>query len=314
MRTIGLVLLPDFSVMSFSALSVFEIANKRAGEALYDIHVLSESGGMIQSSIGMQVATRQMGNIELDTLMVGAGIHVSDTPARVRDYLLDSVSSTRRLTSICLGAFALGEAGLLDGRRATTHWRYADELQARFPECQVQADRIFVADQGIWTSAGMSAATDLALGMLESDHGRDFARLVASGLVVNHRRTGGHPQQSVLLELDAYSDKVQSALAYAKSNLHAPLNLTDLAQIACLSPRQFTRVFREETGTTPVKAVDALRLEAAKMLLQQSRHSIEFIAKETGFGNTERMRRAFVRAFGRPAQSFRSDAGPVAVI
>jgi transcriptional regulator GlxA family with amidase domain len=300
--------------MSFAALSVFEIANKRADKTLYDIHVLSETGGLADSSIGMQVATKRMGSVELDTLMVGAGIHVGDTPPRIKDYLQDAASSTRRLTSICLGAFALGEAGLLAGRRVTTHWRYAEELQSRFPDCQVQADRIFIADQGIWTSAGMSAATDLALGMVESDHGRDFARLVAAGLVVNHRRAGGHPQQSVLLELDAYSDKVHSALAYAKSHLSAPLSLNDLARVACLSPRQFTRVFREETGTTPVKAVDALRLEAAKMMLQQSRLSLEVIARETGFGNIERMRRAFTRAYGRPAQSFRTDAGPVAVL
>jgi transcriptional regulator GlxA family with amidase domain len=312
MRAIGLVLLPEFSVMSFAAISAFEIANKRADATLYDIHILSETGGTIKSSIGMPVLTERVGNLNADTIIVGGGIHVHETPPGVLDYLKDAAASTRRLTSICLGAFALGDAGLLNGRRATTHWRYADELKSKFPLCNVQADRIFIADQNVWTSAGMTAGIDLALGLVENDHGRDFARTVAAGLVVNHRRRGGHPQRSVLLELDAYSDKVHMALAYAKANMREPLPLSDLAKVACLSPRQFTRVFREETGTTPAKAVDALRLEAAKMMLEQSRVSLEFIAQEVGFGSSERMRRAFVRAYGRPAQSFRRTAGPVA--
>lgn len=201
----------------------------------------------------------------------------------------------------------------MDGRRATTHWRYAEELQTRFPECQVQPDRIFIADQGVWTSAGMSAGTDLTLGMLENDHGRDFARLVAASLVLHHRR-GGQSQHSVLLQLDASSNRIQTALAYAKSNLQAPLNIEDLARVACLSPRQFTRVFRDETGTSPAKAVNALRLEAAKLMLEQSRLPNEAVVKETGFGDRERMRRAFVRAYGRPPQYFRVDAGPVAAL
>ena len=300
--------------MNFAAMSVFEIANKRVGEKLYDLHILSERGGPVRSSLDVELSTGPIGKVEFDTLLVGGGVHIHDTIPRIKDYLRETADTTRRLASICLGAFALGDAGLLDGRRATTHWRYAEELQARFPDCRVEPDRIFIADQTIWTSAGMSAGIDLTLGMLERDHGRDFARLVAAGLVLHHRRAGGQSQHSILLQLDPSSDRIQTALACAKSNLHAPLSLEDLARVACLSPRQFTRVFREETGTSPAKAVNALQLEAAKLMLEQSRLPIEAVAKETGFGDRERMRRAFVRAYGRPPQSFRIDAGPVAAV
>jgi transcriptional regulator GlxA family with amidase domain len=298
--------------MNFAALSVFEVANKRASEKLYDLHVLSESGGPVRSSLEVEVSTGPIGTAQFDTLLVGGGIHVHDTLPKIKHYLQQAADSTRRLASICFGAFSLGEAGLLNGRRATTHWRYAEELQTRFPECRVEPDRIFIADQGIWTSAGMSAGIDLALGMLESDHGRETARLVAAGLVLHQRRAGGQSQHSILLQLDPSSDRIQTVLAYAKSNLHAPLGIEDLARVACLSPRQFTRVFREETGTSAAKAVNALRLEAAKLMLEQSRLPIEAVAKESGFGDRERMRRAFVRIYGRPPQSFRLDAGPVA--
>jgi transcriptional regulator GlxA family with amidase domain len=229
-------------------------------------------------------------------------------------YLQKAAKSTRRLASICLGSFALGEAGLLDGRRATTHWRYARRLQEQFPKCSIDMDKIFIADGQIWTSAGMSAAVDLAVGMIESDHGADLARTVAGGLVMHHRRAGGQSQHSALLTLDAKSDRIQTALTYAKRNLRMPLDIEDLARAACLSPRQFTRVFRSETGMSPARAVEALRLEAAKLMLEQSRLPVEDIAREAGFGNRERMRRAFIRVYGDAPQSIRAHAGPIATI
>ncbi len=152
--------------MNFAALSVFEVANKRAGEPLYKLKVLSEAGGLVKSSLGIDVSSERIGKDDFDTLLVGGALHILETTPTLAGYLRDAAQSTRRLASICLGAFTLGEAGLLDGRRATTHWRYAEELQTRFPGCQVQLDRIFIADRGIWTSAGMSAGLDLALGML----------------------------------------------------------------------------------------------------------------------------------------------------
>jgi transcriptional regulator GlxA family with amidase domain len=208
----------------------------------------------------------------------------------------------------------LGDAGLLKKRRATTHWRFADEFQRRFPETRVEIDRIFIADGPIWTSAGMSAGMDLALSMVEHDHGRDLAKRTAQGLVMHHRRAGGQSQHSALLELDAKSDRVQTALAYAKRNLRSSLSIEELAGVVCLSPRQFARVFREETGVSPARAIEALRIETARLLLEQSRLSIEEIAVETGFGARERMRRAFVRTYGEAPQAIRSEAGPIAAV
>jgi transcriptional regulator GlxA family with amidase domain len=150
--------------------------------------------------------------------------------------------------------------------------------------------------------------------MIESDYGTDLAREVARGLVMHHRRAGGQSQHSALLDLDAKADRIQTALAYAKRHLRTPLEIEDLARVACLSPRQFTRVFRSETGTSPAKALETLRLEAAKLLLEQSRLPVESVAQEAGFGNRERMRRAFIRAYGEAPQSIRNSAGPLATL
>jgi transcriptional regulator GlxA family with amidase domain len=314
MRKIGLFLVPGFQFMSVATLSGFEVANKRSGEILYDFQVLSEKGGLVRNSIGIDVSTKAIGDDEFDTILVGGGIEVLPTSPAAANYLRLAANSTRRLASVCLGAFALGDAGLLDGRRATTHWRYTRRLQERFPKCKVDMDKIFIADGQIWTSAGMSAGSDLAVGMIESDYGTDLAREVARGLVMHHRRAGGQSQHSALLDLDAKADRIQTALAYAKRHLRTPLEIEDLARVACLSPRQFTRVFRSETGTSPAKALETLRLEAAKLLLEQSRLPVESVAQEAGFGNRERMRRAFIRAYGEAPQSIRNSAGPLATL
>ena len=314
MRKIGLIVFPGFQVMSLATLSGFEVANKRSGEILYDLQVLSEKGGLVRNSIGIEVSTKAIGDDEFDTILVGGGIDVLPTSPAAASYLRQAAKSTRRLASVCLGAFALGDAGLLDGRRATTHWRYTRRLQERFPKCKVDLDKIFIADGQIWTSAGMSAGSDLTVGMIESDHGTDLARIVARGLVMHHRRAGGQSQHSALLDLDAKADRIQTALTYAKRNLRIPLEIEDLARVACLSPRQFTRVFRSETGTSPAKALETLRLEAAKLLLEQSRLPVDSVAQEAGFGNRERMRRAFIRAYGEAPQSIRNNAGPLATI
>jgi transcriptional regulator GlxA family with amidase domain len=173
---------------------------------------------------------------------------------------------------------------------------------------KVEPDRIFIVDGPVWTSAGASAGVDLALGMVENDLGADIARLVAKKLVVYHRRAGGQSQHSVLPDLDAKSDRIQSALDYAKRNLHRPLGVEDLAQAARLSPRQFSRAFRAETGQSPAKAVENLRVEAARIMMEQTSHPIEVIAMETGFADRERMRQAFLRAFGQPPQAIRRAA------
>jgi transcriptional regulator GlxA family with amidase domain len=173
------------------------------------------------------------------------------------------------------------------------------------PNVHVEEDRIFIIDGSVWTSAGMSAGIDLALGMIEKDFGAEIARSVARQLVVYHRRAGGQSQHSALLEINPKSDRIQSALAYARNNLKSRLTVEELADAAALSPRQFSRAFQAETGQTPAKAVENLRLEAARLMLEQSRHTIDVIAAETGFADRERMRRAFIRAFGQPPAAIR---------
>lgn len=218
------------------------------------------------------------------------------------------MTSARRVAAPCTGAFSLAEAGVLNGRRATTHWAFARELQKQYPEIELDEDRIFIVDGPVWTSAGMTAGVDLALAMVEKDLGADTARAVARKLVVYHRRAGGQSQFSALLELEPKSDRVQSALDYAKNHLRNELSVKELANAARLSPRQFSRTFRAETGQSPAKAIENLRVEAARVMMEQGRHSMDVIANETGFADRERMRRAFLRAFGQPPQAIRRNA------
>jgi transcriptional regulator GlxA family with amidase domain len=308
MQRIGFIVLPGFQMMSVGVLAVFELANWEIGEPVYDMHLLSETGGSIRSSIGISVATEPLDNANFDTLMVGGSAVAGSLTPGVIKFLRQALGRCRRVAATCVGAFVLAEAGLLDGRRATTHWYRARDLQARFPKVKVEEDRIFIIDGPVWTSAGMTAGIDLALAMIEKDLGAGVTRAVAKKLVVYHRRAGGQSQFSALLELEPKSDRIQSALAYAKRNLGKPLTVEQLAEAAHLSPRQFSRAFRAETGQTPAKAVENLRVEAARLMMEQSRHPIDVIAGQTGFAGSDRMRRAFLRAFGQPPQAIRRNA------
>jgi transcriptional regulator GlxA family with amidase domain len=305
MRRIGFVVLPGFQVMSMAVMSAFEFANKETAAPVYEVHVLSETGGAIPSSIGVSVVTESFSHRNFDTLIVGGSSVSGAVTPTVGRFLRRALRQSRRVASTCVGAFVLAEAGLLDGRRATTHWGRGPELQSRFPKVKVETDRIFITDGAVWTSAGMTAGIDLALAMIEEDLGAEVARAVARRLVVYHRRAGGQSQFSTLLALEPKSDRVQNALAYAKRNLDKPLTVGDLAEAAHLSPRQFSRVFRAETGQSPAKAIENLRLEAARLMLEQSGHPIEIIARQAGFADRDRMRRAFLRAFGQPPQAIR---------
>ena len=308
MQRVGFIVLPGFQLLSVSALSVFELANWEMGESVYDVHLLSETGGSIRSSIGISVATEPFDDRNSDTVMVGGSAVVGALTPGVIKFLRQALQRSRRIASTCTGAFVLAEAGLLDGRRATTHWHRARELQIRFPKLKVEEDRIFIIDGPVWTSAGMTAGIDLVLAMIEKDLGADLARAAARKLVIYHRRAGGQSQFSALLELEPKSDRIQGALAYAKRNLDKPLTVGQLAAAAYLSPRQFSRAFRAETGQSPAKAVENLRLEAARLIMERSRHPIEVVARQTGFADRDRMRRAFLRAFGQPPQVIRRNA------
>jgi transcriptional regulator GlxA family with amidase domain len=308
MQRIGFIVGTGFQVMDFAAVSVFEFANVAVGETLYDVQLLSEAGGPVRSSVGVVVETQALDDAGFDTLIVFGDTVIAPSTSGLLAFLRGALPTSRRIGSICTGAFILAEAGLLDGRRATTHWFHARAFQARFPEVRVEQDRIFIIDGPIWTSAGMSAGIDLALAMVEKDLGAEVARSVAKKLVVYHRRAGGQSQYSALLELEPKSDRIQSALDYAKKNLQTPLSVEQLADAAHLSPRQFSRAFHAETGQSPAKAVENLRVEAARLMMEQGRHSIDVVARETGFADRDRMRRAFLRAFGQPPQVIRRNA------
>jgi transcriptional regulator GlxA family with amidase domain len=307
------LLVPDgFATLSFAPLSVFEAANAILEEPFYEVHVASVTGGRLANSFGMAIETECVTDATFDTLLVGSPPDLRTPSPQMLSFLQRALSNTRRIASICVGAFILGEAGLLDGRRATTHWLFAKDLQRRYPKATVEVDRIFIADGQVWTSAGMTAGMDMALSLVERDIGSEKTRDAARTLVMHHRRAGGQSQHSALLELDAKSDRVQKALLFARRNLNTPLSVEKLAEEACLSPRQFSRVFRAETGLSPAKAIENLRLEAARLMLEQGRLPLESIASETGFGDRERMRRTFIRAFGQAPQAVRNAAPPLA--
>jgi len=303
MRKVGLIVYPAFSPMNLAATSVFETANWKLGSGAYEVTLLSELGGPVATSLGSEIQTSSFKRRTFDTLIVAGSIAAPVASPGLLNYLRSAVHRSRRIASICTGALVLAEAGLLDGRRATTHWYFARNMQRRYPQIAVEEDRIFVIDGPIWTSAGMSAGVDLALTLLEKDLGAEIARVVAKLLVVYHRRAGGQSQFSALLDMDATSDRVRTALAYAREHLSSSLSVDALANAAFLSPRQFSRLFKEETGQSPAKAIERLRVESARLMLEAGRFSAEEIARKNGFGNRERMRRSFVRAFGQPPQT-----------
>ncbi|SAK65356.1 AraC family transcriptional regulator [Caballeronia arationis] len=311
MHRVGYLLSDGFQVMALASQAVFEYANLVLQESFYRVESYSVAGGEVCSSLGMSVSTRPLSaRASIDT-WIAVGVNTpftSPTPAEVLVFLRKAAMRARRIAGICTGGFVLAEAGLLANRRATTHWAYAREMTSRYPDIRVEEDRIYIVDGPIWTSAGMTAGLDLALGMVEKDHGEEVARSVAHKLVMHQRRSGGQSQHSEMLDLAPKSDRIQDALIYARKNLSRPLPVEELASAAHLSPRQFSRVFAVETGQSPAKAIEGLRLEAARLMIEKSRHSLEVIAKETGFRDRRHMREAFMRGFGLPPQEVRREA------
>jgi transcriptional regulator GlxA family with amidase domain len=310
--TLGFFITPEFTLLDLGgALEPFHLANWLGGER-YRLRVLSASGGLVRSSEGVTVGSEPVEAAGLDTLFVIGGEQAALRPvaaehtAFVREAYDGGV---RRVASVCVGAFILAAAGLLDGRRATTHWMYAPELQQRHPQVQVDGDRIFTRDGRIWTSAGITAGIDLALSLIEEDLGKTVARTVARQLVVYHRRAGGQMQFSSLLRLDPDSDRMRRVMSFMRENLERPLTLERLAEAANLSVRQFGRAFFTATGTTPAKLVERLRVEAAKPRIEEGRESLQAIARAVGFADTDRMRHAFMRVLGQTPRALRRE-GP----
>ena len=298
MHRVAVLVLPQFQIMTLAAVSAFEMANLRVPTPYYGVEVFSAFGGPVSTSIGTMVDTKTLGKVDVDTILVAGGPHLHEPHANLLAFLRTAATQGCRIASICTGAFVLAEAGLLKGKRVTTHWNFVAELGRRYPDLTIEGDRIFIVDENIWSSAGMIAGVDLVMGMVEKDLGLQVAKEVARSLVVHHRRTGGQSQHSKLLELTGRHDRVQEAIAYSRRNLGMALSVESLAHHVHLSARQFTRLFRSETGMSPAKAIESLRVETANMMMSHGRHSIDSIAKAVGFGNRHRMRSAFQRVLG----------------
>jgi transcriptional regulator GlxA family with amidase domain len=308
-RAIGFLIFPDFQLLDAAGpISAFEIAGRFVPGA-YSLHVLARQPGAVASSAGVAMSATAFGAAPpLDTLIVSGG-EGTRTPAICEATLAfarDTFRTARRTASVCSGAYVLAAAGLLDGRRATTHWQRSADFQRRYPGVRLEPDKIFVQDGSLWSSAGITAGIDMALAMIGADLGEDVARRTAQQLVVYHRRPGGQSQFSALLDMKG--GRFDALLAWARENLALPLTVDQLAQQAAMSPRNFARLFAAELGATPAKAIERLRVEAARALLDSQPLQVEDVALETGFGDQERMRRAFLRAFGQPPQALRRAA------
>jgi transcriptional regulator GlxA family with amidase domain len=308
---IGVLVFPDFQLLDAAGpISVFEIAARFAGQPP-SIKVLAETPGPVRSSSGVEMLARGLKpSGAITTLIVAGGEGVDAAATSENTLALVRAMAKRgvRVASVCSGAYILAEAGLLDGRRATTHWRRTRHFLSAYPKVKLEPDRIFVRDGNIWSSAGITAGIDLALAMVAEDFGDEIAQKTARQLVLYHRRSGGQSQFSSLLELKAPSGRFGPLLSWAREHLDAPLTVEDLAEQAGMSSRHFTRAFIAETGSTPSKAVERLRIEVARQRVQSSSEAIERVAHSTGFRDPERMRRAFIRAFGQPPQSLRRAA------
>ncbi len=305
---IGVFLFDGFQLLDASGpIAAVELAGRLSGRP-YCLELLSLDGGAIRSSSGVSISTRRARQIDaVDTLIVpgGVGIEVAMACTRSLTLLATMGEPARRVCGVCSGAFLLASAGMLDGRRATTHWAAAAELKRRFPSIQVDADHIYVRDGRVWTSAGVTAGIDLALAMIADDLGEAIARRTAQEMVVYYRRPGGQSQFSALAALGGGEDKFSSLLEWIRSNLAEPLTVERLADRMAMSPRNFSRAFLRSVGVSPAKAIERLRLEAARERVENSRDPIEVIAVTMGFNDPERMRRAFVRAFGLPPLAMR---------
>jgi transcriptional regulator GlxA family with amidase domain len=307
-RAIWFVVFPGFELLDLGGpLCAFNLAIDFHGAA-YDVRVVSASGGLISGSSGVSIDTiLPPSPNHLDTLVVvGAPTTgILDGQAGTIDLVRALAPRARRKASVCTGAFLLAAAGLLGGRRATTHWRYAAEFARRYPSIKVDGDRIFVREDDIWTSAGITAGIDLALAMIEEDCGIEISKAIARDLVVYHRRSGGQSQFSTLLDLEPRPGRIRDALAYARAHLRERLSVEQLADVARLSPRQFARQFTAETGETPARAVERLRCEAALPSIEGTSEPLDQIALQVGFGDDERMRRVCLRIYGQPPQALR---------
>lgn len=314
-RRVELLAYPQVQVLDVTGpLQVFATANDIAGGdgPAYAIHVVARPGGAIASSSGLGMLAEPLPppRAGLDTLIIagGPGVEAAAADTALVNWVRARASGARRFASVCTGAVMLASTGLLDGRRATTHWSLCAELARRFPAVQVEPDPIFVRDGPAWTSAGVTAGIDLALALVEEDLGRTVALAVARYLVVFLKRPGGQAQFSAMLDLQE-ADRFEALHGWIGLHLSDDLSLPALARQAGMSERSFGRHYKDATGQSPTRAIERLRVEAARGLLADSPLPVKRVAQRCGFGSEETMRRSFLRLVAVTPQDYRSRFG-----
>jgi len=314
-RVIDVLTYPAVQLLDVSGpVQVFASANdlvvNAGGTPPYLLKVVAQGGEGATASAGVTLAAGPLttGRDTLDTLLVagGEGAEAAAENKVLVDWVRRRAGHARRVASVCTGAFLLAAAGLLDGRRAATHWMYCARLARRFPAVQVESDPIFVRDGPVWTSAGVTAGIDLALALVEEDLGRPLALAVARYLVVFLKRPGGQAQFSAALALQAADDRFGALHDWISRHLADDLSLSVLADQAGMSERSFSRHYAQATGQTPARAIERLRIDAARRLLSESRTPVKRIAQRCGFGSEETMRRSFLRLVAVTPQDYRS--------
>jgi transcriptional regulator GlxA family with amidase domain len=294
-----------------SVMDVFNEANAQAdGKTLYKMTVVAERREVIRCASGLRIAPDLSiadSAPDADTLLVAGSYEVPAAPSEaVITWLRQSSTSARRYGAVCTGTFLIGAAGLIDGRAVTTHWYYANELMARFPAAHVDPDRIFIRDGPLFTSAGVTACIDLALALIEEDHGRDLAVSVARHMVMYLKRPGGQSQYSVPLAAQArVRSPIARVQAWVLDHPEEELSLAALASRVAMSPRNFSRVFRSETGLSPAAYVEQVRMDKARLLLEESSLPLDQVAKQSGLGTAASARRVFMRRLGISLRQYR---------
>jgi transcriptional regulator GlxA family with amidase domain len=295
-------------------LQVFASANDFTAQAEdvppYAIRVVAKGGQSVEASAGVALATHPLPSVEtgLDTLVIagGQGVEAAAADNVLVDWVRQRAGQARRTASVCTGAFLLAASGMLDGRRAVTHWSFCADLARRFPDVRVESDPIFVRDGSVWTSAGVTAGIDLALALVEEDLGRTVALAVARYLVVFLKRPGGQAQFSETLSLQAAEDRFGTLHDWISKHLADDLSLPVLARQAGMSERSFSRHYANATGLTPARAIERLRVEGARRLLSETRLPVKRISQRCGFGSEETMRRSFLRLLAATPQDYRA--------
>jgi transcriptional regulator GlxA family with amidase domain len=317
-RRIEVLAFPDVQMLDVAGpIQVFTAASERAtsphGRLPYETRVVAPEGAEIRATAGLAFATEPLPDPAepLDTLIVagGQGVMRAAEDASLVDWLKLRAGTARRTASVCTGAFLLAATGLLDRRRAVTHWEYCDELSRRHPAVTAECDPIFVHDGPVWSSAGVTAGIDLSLALVEEDLGRAVALSVARHLVVFLKRPGGQAQFSAALSLQSADDHFSELHGWLVEHLAEDLPLSRLAAQAAMSERTFLRRYREATVLTPARAIERPRVEAARQLLADTRLPAKRIAARCGFGSEETMRRGFVRLQGVSPQDYRQRFG-----